>query len=233
MTAKILRACLASVLASALMSLPIAGIAVAGKMPTTGEVLFEPDPLKVLSKGTKLTYSFERKVSNEKLLGPGRTDQITIDVQNEHSDGKRDIAVQIFTGEYAREVQRLESYTKNPVLALFLDRAVRNFSRLTGGFSAHLQNRFVKELHNGTKVEAVKATVGGNQVDAYRISFAPYENDPNYTKMQGYERSKFEFIVSNAVPGHLVELNSVYTSTIKSAPRLEEHIKFVEAGGSQ
>jgi hypothetical protein len=42
--------------------------------------------------------------------------------------------------------------------------------------------------------------------------------------MQGYENARFDFVVSAAVPGHLVEMSQDFTSSVPNAPRLEERV---------
>jgi hypothetical protein len=50
--------------------------------------------------------------------------------------------------------------------------------------------------------------------------------------MFGYEHSKLTFIVSDAVPGKLVEMTSAYESALAGAPRLEERITMLESGAN-
>ncbi|MGZ5918955.1 MAG: hypothetical protein ACXWJV_04065 [Hyphomicrobium sp.] len=42
--------------------------------------------------------------------------------------------------------------------------------------------------------------------------------------MQGYDVSKFILVVSDQVPGEVAQLTSVYESSMKEAPKLEERI---------
>jgi len=205
----------------------------AGSLPSASKVLFEASHLDKLKTGSKVSYRLEQTISQERLLGAPIKDDITLAVKKVNSDGKRDVNVAIFTGERARPVQKITGLTGNPLLVIFLDRAVRNYKRVAGGSTAYLKNRFKLELAKHAKVQATKVAYNGKDVEGYKVSVEPFVRDPNRHKMHGYEGSTFSFVVSEAVPGYLVELDAVLDSPKENAPRLEERIKFSGVGGNK
>lgn len=220
----------ASILGLALFSAPLlagAGTAV----PTAVDVLFERKHLDALEKGTELAYRFERTVSDPKLLGEAFSDDIKIGV-NKVSDAGRELAVQIFSGERARDLQTIPDMTGNPLLVVFLDRSVLNMSRLSGAQGPYLKGAFRTALREKATIEPTKIDYAGKTVDGYKIALAPYASDPNASKLQGYEGSRFSFVVSEAVPGHFVELISIFESTMPEMPKLEERITVAGVVGS-
>jgi hypothetical protein len=193
-------------------------------------ILFESRHLDQIAKGSEVTYRFERKVSDERLLGKAIADDIKVGVVTVNSKGERDVVLKIFTGEQARDPWSLPELTVNPLFHWYLDRAVQNFNSLAGGDPQYLKHRFKEALREKADVEAIKFNSNGKDVDAYRVTVRPYANDPNSLKMEGFEGAKFSVVVSNEVPGYFVDLTSTYDSKAAAGPKLEEHISFVSVG---
>jgi hypothetical protein len=73
-------------------------------------------------------------------------------------------------------------------------------------------------------VEAVKVDYQGKKIDAYRISMAPYVGDQNESKMQGWEGAEYVLVVSEQVPGEIVDLIAKYKNKYSGDLRLVERI---------
>jgi hypothetical protein len=194
----------------------------AATKPSSVDILFERKHLANVAAGSTLDYRFERKVSAADLLGQPFSDDIKIDVKKVASDGSREVVVKVFSGERARDPQPIDELTGNPILVVFLDRAIASYMSIAGGKTAYLKDKFRTAIRERATVEPVKVKLASNTVDAYRVSITPYSGDLNASKMRGYENSKFTFVVSDAVPGQFVELLATYENVAKDAPRLEE-----------
>lgn len=194
------------------------------------DILFDTPQLDKVEEGSKLTYSFNRNVSEPKLLGPGFSDEIKLSVLKVGEGGKRDVGVDIFSGDRARDTRKIEGLTANPVLVFYLDRAVANLATLAGGSKGYLKNRFRLALRTTAKIEPVKIEYNGTVVDGHHVWVTPYINDPNKEKMSGYEGARFDFYVSEDVPGYLVELVALFESSQAAAPKLDERIVLDGAG---
>ena len=138
-----------------------------------------------------LDYKFVRKPSNEKMLGAGFTDDITVKIESDGAPGKKNVLVQMYSGDRAREPQRITDMDGNPMLVVFLDGAVSHFRQLAGGDSAYLKGMFSKYLGNGATIAPVKITYKGQEVDGYQVTATPFANDPARAKMNGYRRRDF------------------------------------------
>lgn len=206
-------------------ALPSLVVAAAGQLPSVINVIFEQEHTKQLHAGTVLDYRYQRTVSDEKLLGPAYSDDIKVAIKGEVAAGNREVGIAIFTGDRARELN-FPDITINPIINFYLDHSVRNFSRIAGGDTFYLKGRFKEILRDGATVEAVDVDYAGKKVAGYRVALTPFAKDQMASRMQGYEGSTFALTVSDAVPGHVVELVSVYASNMKEAPRLEERITF-------
>ena len=197
--------------------------------PSPVDILFERKHLLNVSAGTDLVYRFDRIVSQTELLGQPFSDDIKVEVKKVEPNGTRTVVVKVFSGERARDPQPIDELTGNPLLVVFLDRAVSSYMAVAGGKVAYLKDKFRTALRERATVAPIKVKLAGNVVDAYKISVQPYAGDLNAQKMHGYENSTFSFVVSEAAPGQLVELDATYENNAKDAPKLEERILMVGA----
>lgn len=188
------------------------------------DILFDTPQLDKVEEGSALIYNFSRKVSEPKLLGPDFSDEIKLSILKAAQDGKKDVEIHVFSGDRARDPRTIEGLTANPVLVFYLDRMVANYAMLAGGNKGYLKNRFRLALRTTAKIEPVKIEYDGKTVDGHHVWVVPYINDPNKEKMSGYEGARFDFFVSDDVPGYLAELTALFESTEASAPMLDERI---------
>jgi hypothetical protein len=190
--------------------------------PSSVEILFDRKHLSNVSAGTELVYRFQRTVSAVDLLGQPFSDDIKIEVKKVADNGAREVVVKVYTGDRARDPQIIDDLTGNPVLVVFLDRAIASYMSVAGGKVAYLKDKFRTAMRERATIEPVKVKLGGKTVDAQRVSITPYTGDLNAQKMRGYEISRFSFVVSEDVPGQFVELLATYENTAKESPRFEE-----------
>ncbi|HMN38589.1 MAG TPA: hypothetical protein PKD49_12895 [Hyphomicrobium sp.] len=217
-------------LVAALACAPIGGVCAAAEELKAAPIIFETQHMNNTAAGDELVYDFARTVSNEELLGKGFKDKITLKV-GAVKDGKRSLDLQIYTGERARDLQKMTDMTINPMFIVTMQQAVASFRTVGGGDFAYLKNRFAKNMDQKSSVEKVKIDFKGQTVDAYRIDVEPYKGDPNADRMRGYEISTFEFIISPSVPGELVEALSTIKSSTEGSPSFEERTTLAGYGG--
>ena len=205
--------------------------AAAAQAPTATELVFDHQHLSNCKPGDEMVYKFARKVSDEKQAGAGFDDEIKLKIDEVDKEGKKNIALQIFTGERGRETQKITELTINPVFVVGMQQAIASFRLLAGGELSYLKHRFGLSLRDKAKVEAVKLDYKGQTIDGYKIEVAPFESDPNMAKMKGYDVSQFTFIVSPNVPGEIVEMFSATRSSAKDAVSFEERTTLAGFGG--
>jgi hypothetical protein len=177
--------------------------------PKATDLIFERKHIAKLEPGKQIDYKFKRTASDEKILGQSFGDDITLKIAGDKPDGNKDLTLQIYTGDRARDLQKLEKFSINPVFAVFFSQAVATFSQLAGGQVNYLQRSF-SDGWLKAKVEPIKVDYNGKTIDAYRISMTPYVGDKSESKMQGWEGAKYDVIVSEQVPGEIVDLLATY-----------------------
>ena len=216
-TSAILGAC-----AAAAAALALATTSVAAEVPKPNEILFGKPHIASIAPGTALVYKFVRKPSDEKALGAGFTDDITLSIDGDVGGGKKNITLQIYSGERAREPQRIGGMDGNPMLIVYLDNAVSHFRQLAGGDSAYLKGMFSRYLQESATIAPVTISYKGKDVAGYRVTATPYADDPAKSKMNGFEGAVFTIALSDQIPGYFAKMVSTFKSTDKAAPSLEE-----------
>jgi hypothetical protein len=173
------------------------------------DLIFERKHLTNVETGGEIVYKFKRTSSDEKVLGVGFADDIKLKVTGEKPDNNKDLLLQIYSGDRARDPQKLEKFNINPVFAVYFAQAVNTFSQLAGGQVNYLQKSF-SDGWLKAKVEPIKVDYKGKKIDAHRISMTPFAGDKYEAKMQGWEGAKYDVIVSDQVPGEIVDLLATY-----------------------
>lgn len=207
------------------------GVAAAAAEPNAVDMIFEHKHLSNVEQGKTIDYKFKRTVSNPELLGQPFSDDITLKVVAEKPTGKKDVDLQIYTGERARDLQQMPDLTINPVFLVYFNQAVNSFSQLAGGQQPYLTRVFSLGFKDKAKVEPIKVDYKGKKIDAYRISMAPYLGDQNESKMQGWEGAEYVLVVSDQVPGEIIDLIAKYKNKYPGDLRLVERITLDGATG--
>jgi hypothetical protein len=215
----------------AMICLSAAGAA--GETPKPAELLFDRPHIASVAAGTELVYKFVRKPSDEKALGAGFSDDITVKVESDGTAGKKNLLVQIYSGDRAREPQRVADMDGNPVLVIYLDSAVSHFHQLAGGDSAYLKGIFSRYLGTSATIAPVVITYKGQQVDGYRVTATPYADDPARAKMNGFEGATFTIALSDKIPGCFAQMVSMFSNKDKNVPTLQETTTLDGVGGVQ
>lgn len=210
-------------------------VSAANEPAKPADMLFEGKHLKLTKPNSELMYRFQRSSSTEAILGSSFSDDIKLAIDKVKDDDKRDFALQIFTGERARDPFLDHDRAGNPLLLWYLDRTVNSYKALSGGTLTYVKGRFIEAVQGDKNLvkEPIKVDINGQSVDALRLTITPYVNDPNASRMRGYEGSRFVVVVSDAVPGYFVEMTSIFESTTPKSPRLEERINFVSEGAKK
>ncbi|MBC7830650.1 MAG: hypothetical protein H7Y62_01355, partial [Hyphomicrobium sp.] len=162
--------------------------------PKATDLIFERKHIAKVEPGKQIDYKFKRTASDEKMLGQSFSDDIRMNITGDKPDGDKDLTLQIYTGDRARDPQKLEKYSINPVFAVFFSQATATFNHLAGGQVNYLQRSFTDGWLKA-KVEPIKVDYNGKKIDAYRISMTPYVGDKYESKMQGWEGAKYDVIV--------------------------------------
>lgn len=92
----------------------------------------------------------------------------------------------------------------NPIVMAFLESSLRSMAQITGGSPFYLRNRIKDSLRSGGVIEDVTLSVGGESVDAMKVTFMPFLNDKNAARMGDFAKLELVFVVSKNVPGGFI-----------------------------
>ncbi|MFG3590906.1 hypothetical protein ACFXS9_00065 [Bradyrhizobium sp. RDI18] len=140
----------------------------AEETPKPADILFERLSLRPSRRVRTSSTSSRRTPSDPKTLGPGFSDNITLTVERAMAArAKKNVRLQIYSGDRARDPQEITDMDGNPLLVVYLDDAVAHFRLLAGGDGAYLKNMFKKSLAQDAKIAPVKIDAKGQSVDGF------------------------------------------------------------------
>lgn len=211
-------------LAVLVLACSAAAVGATEKSPTAVDLLFNARHLDTVKKGDMLNYEFQRAVENSKQPSQSFADGIVIEVTNETPEKAKNVTLKVFSGDRARDPFTTPGMTGNPLLIWYLNRSVSSYNQVAGGSPMYLKGKFRKALGDDAKVEATKIDYDGKSVDGHKISIVPFANDPAKPRMNGYENSVFEILISDQVPGHFHTMSAQYFSNGKGTSKISETI---------
>ena len=224
-----MRLTMTTVIAAALAATLAAAPAKAAEATATS-LLFENAHFNTLPDGTVLSYRYERDTVDPAKLGGAFEDDIKLTLGTPGPDGRREIVVQLFSGDRRKPAGPFSQMLGNPLVMLFLEADVNVMKELVGGNPRYLRNKIRAAFRDGGNVEATTVTVDGVEVPAERIRLKPFADDTHRAELGAFVEKTYEFVVSDKVPGSLVLLRAVTPQLAGTGePYLEEEIRYVGA----
>lgn len=193
--------------------------------------LWFADHLKNITKPTRLKYDFVRSGTYEE----GFSDVVLLDIKQVNDDGSKNADMQFFTGERAQPFSpdAVTDIHGNPVLGIYMRGDVFDMNRLTEGSWRYFQRRIKLALSAAATVEPVEIDFAGKKLKAERIVITPYLKDPHSAQFPQFTGKRYEFTLSDAVPGTLYQIRSVVPGASDGdAPLLEERLTLTQAGAA-
>lgn len=176
----------------------LAGTALAAEDFSPAErALFMSNQLTTLKPPATLNYSFTKAGSMEEAF----EDKVSIKLKAK-ADGKCCTAAAEFLGGPRKlSLPEVEEAEGNPVVLYFLERDIREMSRLTKGQANYFRKRIRMAVYQGAQVKDVSLPYRGKTVAAREISIAPYLDDPLRVRFEKLANKQYVFTLSDAVPG--------------------------------
>lgn len=185
--------------------------------------------LKNIKKPGRLYYKFHKTGTYEK----GFDDSVFLDILKINKDGTKDTDLEFFTGPRRQPVapSNVTGVKGNPVLGIYLQGDLLEMNRLTHSNWRYLQRRIKSAFANNAKVEPVTFKYKGNKVKGEKITIQPYLNDPHRRAFGKFADKKYEFILSQQIPGSIYEIKTVVPDTDHSdgKPLIMEKLTFQRA----
>jgi hypothetical protein len=145
-------------------------------------------------KGGSMEAGFEDRVTLK--LTP-RADQKCCSASAEFLSGTRRLAL-----------PDVEAAEGNPVLLYFLERDIREMSRLTKGQQNYFRKRIRMAVYQAAESSELMLPFRGKSVAARRFTVMPYVDDPLRERFAKLAGKRYTFTLSDAVPGGVVAVGS-------------------------
>ncbi len=159
--------------------------------------LFMTNQLTTLKPPATLNYAFSKSGSMEEAFD----DKVSIRLKAK-GDGKCCAAAADFLGGPRKlSLPEVEEAEGNPVVLYFLERDIREMSRLTKGKPNYFRKRIRMAIAETAQIKEVSLPYRGKNVAAREISVAPYLDDPLRTRFEKLANKQYVFTLSDAVPG--------------------------------
>lgn len=170
--------------------------------------LFESDHLSGIHKAERLEYRFAREAAAASADDVGSyTDRVDIDVRP-RTDGGKDVWTDFLSAERHVPFPPVMDFHGNPVIMFFLERDVGEMHRLTGGTATYFRNRIRRAFVDQAQLKTIELQRDGKTVPATEITLTPFAQDQHIAVFPGLAEKRYRFVLSEAVPGRIVEIQS-------------------------
>lgn len=204
----------------------------AGAQRASGDVsaiLFEGEHFKAAPPTATLRYAYKRATKGADGTGPAFEDRITLKLAPGDAPEKRDIIVTLFESPaHHRPAGPFDDNSFNPVVILVLEHHLGNLAKILKGNPRYFKNAIRAGLRDRATATPVKISVGGREVDATRISVAPFEKDPQKERFGPFAATTYDITWSDAVPGLVYRIQIATPDPTGGAPLVEEDTRYVE-----
>ena len=183
--------------------------------------LFMARHLEGVHPPAQLSYRYTRTGT----LEPGFQDKVRVHLLKRADGSCCRATADFLEGERRLSLPEVESAEANPVILYFLERDIREMSRLTKGQAAYFRKRIRMAVYKGAEIADVTVSYKGKPVAAQRISIKPYANDPVRVRFEKLADKEYTFTLSDLVPGAVYSIRSrVRAAAPEALPLLVEEL---------
>jgi len=179
------------------MSLPCALTAVAQDYSRAERAIFMSNHLANVRPPATLHYRYVKSGS----LEPGFEDRVTLKLTARADRTCCSASAEFLSGARRLALPEVEAAEGNPVLLYFLERDIREMSRLTKGQSNYFRKRIRMAIYQAAELSEVTLQYRGKSVPARRFIVAPYVDDPLRERFAKLAGKRYTITLSDAVPG--------------------------------
>lgn len=202
------------VVASALAGIAPGALAATGPDPgssdnheiTAAETrLFLTDHLANVTPPKQLKYRFERRGSLEAEANDEATLAVTM------KEGRRTTEADFLHDGLRMELPPITDVAGNPILLHFLEREIRELSRLTGGSKNYYRKRIRMALAAAPPLADLAFDWQGKTLKGQQIRIDPYVDDPARNRYPTFASRYYTLILSKDIPGEIYQLRAELT----------------------
>ena len=166
--------------------------------------LFMTNQLAALKPPVTLSYTYTKSGS----LETGFDDKVTVQLRAQPSGTCCTASAEFLGGPRRLSLPEVETGEGNPVILYFLERDIREMSRLTKGQANYFRKRIRLAVFQGAKIEELTLPFRGKPVPVRRITVSPYTDDPLRPRFEKLANKQYFFTLSDAVPGGVYSIRT-------------------------
>jgi hypothetical protein len=215
-------------IACALLLAAAAARAEATAVSKAETLLFMSPHLKEVQAPSQLHYAFHKSGTLEK----GFSDTVDVDI-TAAPDGSRNGVAHFFSGTRKIDYPAVDHVEGNPVLLFYLEREIREMSRLTGGQPNHFRKMIRASLAESAQIKDTEVHFGGHAMRAQQITISPYTSDEFRDRYPRLVAKQYVFTVCDTIPGVIYEIRGLVPApggTPQGEAVMDETLTFTSAG---
>lgn len=173
----------------------------------TEDKLWMDKHLLNIKKPARLHYEFEKTGSYE----DGFIDDVYLDIVKVNKDGTRDTVLDFFSAERRQAISpsNVTNITGNPVIGIYLQGDVYEMNRLTDGHWKYFLREIKLAMADSHTSDIININLDGRQYKGEKIILRPFDNVKNKQRLKEFSDKRYEFILSNEIPGKLYQIKTV------------------------
>ena len=176
--------------------------------------LFMTHQLASLKPPATLNYRFNKSGS----LEAGFEDKVAIKLRAQPGGACCASSAEFLSGPRRLPLPDVEAAEGNPAILYFLERDIREMSRLTKGQPNYFRKRIRMAVYQGAQMVDVMLPYQGKQVAGRQITIAPYVDDPLKARFEKLAGKQYVFTLSEAVPGGVYAIRARIDGGSAGAP---------------
>lgn len=193
----------ATLAASALAALLVAGGPARAETASVQEVVFAPGFLAAVDRALVLRYRYEL---SGKAMDRPYTSRASLEIREVFPDGRKLAWIDLFEGPERRQKGPVPTVDQNPLLLAFLQRDTVSMANLTGGAAGYFQQQIRRAFNDQVTVEPTPISWQGRTVEGRTVRLRPFLADPSIARFPQFRDKEYAFTVSSEVPGGLWQL---------------------------
>lgn len=194
---------------------PEAAPAAAPEPSEAEQLVFMRTPLAAMQPPQRLRYRYRLEGASVKQPVD---DEAVLDLSADSGGACCDVRADFLSGPRRMQLPVVEQARGNPVVLFFLEREVRRLSELTKGSTNHFRKRIRLALVDQATVTPREFTFAGRSVRGSEVRVQPFLQDPNRPRYEKLAQTEYVFLLSEQVPGEVLELRATQPGATPDAP---------------
>jgi hypothetical protein len=184
------------------------------------QAIFMTNHLANVRPPATLQYRFVKGGTME----PGFEDGVTLKLTPRADRKCCSASTDFLSGPRRLELPDVEAAEGNPVVLYFLERDIREMSRLTRGQQNYFRKRIRMAIYQSADSSELTLPYRGKSVAARRFTVSPYVDDPLRERFAKLAGKRYTFTLSAAVPGGVVAVATRVDAEGGAAPLWTEEM---------